>query len=66
MNFNYTINLTPEQVEKILKEYLSKQIKGTISGIKLTVARRSVGYGMSESQEPYFAGAKIEVDGESE
>lgn len=56
-----TVNLTPAEVEDILREYLSKNFK-TIGKIELEVKEQLMGNQMHEYYTTVFKGATVEVE----
>lgn len=62
INMEVTANLTPAEVNEIIKDYLEKQ-GYTVSSIKPLVTTRTVGQQMNEYEETVFTGieAKIKV-----
>ncbi len=62
INMEVTANLTPDEVNEIITDYLEKQ-GYTVSSIKPIVTKRTVGQQMNEYEETVFTGieAKIKV-----
>ena len=62
INMEVVATLKPEEVNKIIKDYLEKQ-GYTVSSIKPLVSTRTVGHQMNEYEETVFTGieAKIKV-----
>lgn len=59
---NITINLSEDDVKKIITEYCIKNgYEVTTEDVNLLVCKRSVGYGPMEHDEWSFAGAKVNV-----
>ena len=59
---NITINLTPDDVREILKDYIEKQGYRVKGNIQLRVGSRLEGFGRDEYPQSYFESAVIDVE----
>lgn len=55
------VNLPPEEVRQIIKNYLTSQYMNVID-VKINVATKLAGNQMDEIQVPYFKGVTCEVE----
>jgi hypothetical protein len=58
---NIEIALTPDEVEKITREYLQKKFK-TVNDIKIVVGKELRGQSYDEHYETVFKGIKADVE----
>lgn len=61
LNVNATINLTKEDVEKIVREYVS-QGGYNVSDVNIQVGTREVGHQMNSYTEAYFKGIDVKIN----
>lgn len=57
-----TINLTPDELRIILKEYLHHKGYSGVAGIQFSTCINYSGYGPNESSNVVFDGVRFEVD----
>lgn len=59
---NITINLSEDDVKKIIADYCTRNgYEITAEDVSLKTSVRLVGYGLGEYEESYFAGAVVSV-----
>lgn len=63
--FKTTIELSEDEVQEAIKQYVWKEIGteafGDIKDVKLNIGKRSVGYYQNEHDEAYFEKAVVTV-----
>lgn len=60
INMNITANLTPEDVNEIVKNYLENQ-GYSVETIKAKIGKRTIGHQMNEYEESFFEGMEAKI-----
>lgn len=63
VKLNPTLELSPEDVEKILNDYIMKNYKYEIDSLDFDIKRTYEGYEMGEHEVVKFNGCKIKLKG---
>lgn len=58
---NLTVNITVDELEKLVKEAVEKQFGKTAANITFNMEMRSTGYGMNERDEEVFTGVTVKL-----
>ena len=60
-----TIELSPEEVQAIIKKEIESRGLGDVSDVDLEIVSKTVGYGIGEYEETKFNRALVIVSGET-
>lgn len=53
--FQTSVTFTPEEIENILKNYVTSELHMEVDNVSINVSSRCVGYGTAESTEHYLS-----------